>query len=53
MEEWCACIAGALTPGEYLGGLRAAGFEGAEIVESKPYVAQGHESSIIRALKPR
>ena len=53
MEEWCACIAGALTPEDYLGGLRAAGFEEAEIVERKPYIAQGHESNIIRAVKPR
>jgi SAM-dependent methyltransferase len=52
MEEWCACIAGALSPGNYLAGLRAAGFENAEIVETKPYIAQGHESAIIRAIKP-
>ncbi|MEK6709732.1 MAG: arsenite methyltransferase [Nitrospinota bacterium] len=53
MEEWCACIAGALSPGEYLAGLRAAGFEEAGVVESKPYIVQGHASAILRAAKPR
>ncbi|MBI3126609.1 MAG: methyltransferase domain-containing protein [Candidatus Tectomicrobia bacterium] len=52
MEEWCACIAGALTPGEFLEGLRAAGFEQAQIAERKPYIAEGHESMVITAEKP-
>lgn len=53
MENWCACLAGAI-PGEtYLDGLRGAGFETAEILNSKPYVEAGLESATIRAMKAR
>ena len=52
-EEWCACIAGAISEEEYLGGLRAAGFEEAEIVSRTPYLVEGLESAVVRAVKPR
>jgi arsenite methyltransferase len=48
---WSACIAGALTREEYRQGLREAGFEEAEIVDSHP-VEDGFWSAIIRARKP-
>jgi arsenite methyltransferase len=48
---WSACIAGALTREEYGEGLREAGFEDVEIVDSHA-VGDGFWSAIIRARKP-
>ncbi|MFC7303870.1 arsenite methyltransferase [Streptomyces monticola] len=45
------CIAGALSFAEYRSGLRAAGFEGIELVPTHQ-VADGMHSAIIRATKP-
>lgn len=52
-DEWCACISGAISEEEYLGGLREAGFEEAEIVSRMPYLVEGLESAVVRAVKPR
>lgn len=52
VEDWCACIAGAISEAEYLDGLRAAGFESPEIVRRVPYLLEGLESATIRAMKP-
>lgn len=52
MENWCACLAGAIPAEKYLGGLRDAGFEAVEILNSRPYVEEGLESATIRAIKP-
>lgn len=35
-ELYAACVAGALDEADYVGGLRAAGFEGVRVVETKP-----------------
>ncbi len=51
-DEWCACIAGAISEEDYLGGLRAAGFENPEILGRRPYLVEGLKSAIIRAVKP-
>jgi SAM-dependent methyltransferase len=51
-DEWCECIAGAISEDDYLGGLRAAGFEGAEILGRRPYLVEGLKSAILRAVKP-
>ncbi len=51
LEEWCACIAGAISEADYIEGLRAAGFENPEILDRKPYVADGLESATVRADK--
>ncbi len=48
---WSACIAGALTREEYRRGLRDAGFEDVEIVDSHN-VGDGFWSAVIRARKP-
>jgi arsenite methyltransferase len=48
---WSACIAGALTRDEYRDGLRTAGFEDVEIVDSHS-VGDGFWSAIVRARKP-
>lgn len=53
VEDWCACISGAISEEEYLGGLRAAGFENAEIVYRTPYIEEGLESATVRADKPK
>jgi SAM-dependent methyltransferase len=50
-EEWCECIAGAISEEEYLGGLRAAGFESAEIISRAPYLVEGLQSAIVRGVK--
>jgi arsenite methyltransferase len=50
-ERWSACLAGALTRGEYEAGLRAAGFEAVEIVDTHS-VGGGFASAVIRARKP-
>ena len=52
-EDWCACIAGAISEEEYLSGLRESGFEGAEILTRKPYIAAGLVSVTIQAIKPQ
>lgn len=46
-----ACIAGALSQAEYLGGLAAAGFAGASVTFTSE-AAPGIHSAIIRAVKP-
>jgi SAM-dependent methyltransferase len=51
MEEWTGCIAGALTRSEFERELRAAGFEGIEIVETHRVNDQA-ASAIVRAHKP-
>jgi len=51
-ERWSACLAGALARDEYEAGLRAAGFEAVEIVDTHS-VDDGFASAIIRARKPR
>jgi arsenite methyltransferase len=48
MEQWTGCIAGALTRAEYDAGLRAAGFEAIEVVETHRVHDQA-ASAIIRA----
>lgn len=50
-EDWVACIAGAISEKEYLGGLRKSGFENAEILTRKPYLAEGLLSVTIQAVK--
>jgi SAM-dependent methyltransferase len=49
--SFAGCIAGALSRGEYVDGLAAAGFEDAE-VEFTNEVASGMHSAIIRAARP-
>jgi SAM-dependent methyltransferase len=53
VEDWCACIAGAISEEDYLGGLRAAGFEKATILRRTPYISEGLESATIHAVKPK
>jgi arsenite methyltransferase len=50
-ERWSACLTGALTRSEYAAGLRSAGFEDVEMVDTH-VVADGYASAIIRATKP-
>ena len=50
--SYAACIAGALSRGEYLDGLAAAGFTGASVTFTSG-TAPGMRSAIIRAVKPR
>ena len=52
IEDWCACIAGAISEDVYIAGLREAGFAQVEIINRKPYVAPQLASATIRALKP-
>ncbi len=52
VEDWCACIAGAISEEDYLGGLRSAGFKKAEILRRTPYISEGLESATIHAVKP-
>lgn len=52
IEDWCACIAGAIGEEAYMAGLREAGFIDVEIINRKPYVAPQLASATIRALKP-
>ena len=49
--SYVGCIAGALSRGEYLGGLRAAGFTEAEVTFTHE-VAPGMHSAVVRAVKP-
>jgi arsenite methyltransferase len=48
---WVGCIAGALSHGEYLAGLEAAGFESVS-VEFTHAVADGLHGAIVKAVKP-
>ncbi len=50
-ESWSACIAGALTRGEYRNGLIETGFVDVEVIDSHA-VMEGFVSAIIRARKP-
>ena len=52
IEEWCACVAGAIEEEAYLSGLRAAGFGEAEILSRKPYSSPGLISATVHARKP-
>ncbi len=52
MQEWTGCIAGALTRVEFEQGLRDAGFESVEIVETHRVHDQA-ASAIVRAQLPR
>jgi arsenite methyltransferase len=49
--SYVGCIAGALSKSEYLAGLAAAGFTGAEVTFTRE-VAPGMHSAIVRAVKP-
>jgi arsenite methyltransferase len=48
--SWCACVAGALSGGEYVAGLEAAGFEDVT-VEFTHEVAEGMHGAIVKAVK--
>ncbi len=52
LEDWCACVAGAIRADAYRDGLRAAGFTDVEILRRRPYVTPELESATIRAVKP-
>ena len=52
IEDWCACIAGAISEHAYTAGLRDAGFANVEIIGRKPYVTPELASATIRAVKP-
>ncbi len=52
IEDWCACIAGAISEHAYTAGLREAGFANVEIIGRKPYVTPELASATIRAVKP-
>ena len=52
IEDWCACIAGAIRDDAYIAALREAGFVDVEIISRKPYVAPELASATIRAVKP-
>ena len=52
IEDWCACIAGAIGEDAYVAGLREAGFVDVEIIGRKPYVTPELASATIRAVKP-
>jgi len=49
--SYVGCIAGALSKSEYLAGLAAAGFTGAEVTFTRE-AAPGMHSAIVRAVKP-
>lgn len=48
--SWCGCVAGALSRGEYIAGLEAAGFENVS-VEFTHQVAEGMHGAIVRGIK--
>jgi SAM-dependent methyltransferase len=48
--SWCGCVAGALSRGEYVAGLEAAGFDDVS-VEFTHAVADGMHSAIVRGVK--
>jgi arsenite methyltransferase len=48
--SWCGCVAGALSRGEYVAGLEAAGFEDVT-VEFTHEVAEGMHGAIVKAVK--
>jgi SAM-dependent methyltransferase len=48
--SWCGCVAGALSRGEYVAGLEAAGFEDVS-VEFTHVVADGMHSAIVRGVR--
>ena len=48
--SWCGCVAGALSRGEYVAGLEAAGFDDVS-VEFIHAVAEGMHSAIVRGVK--
>jgi len=48
--SWCGCVAGALSRGEYVAGLEAAGFDDVS-VEFTNAVADGMHSAIVRGVK--
>jgi SAM-dependent methyltransferase len=48
--SWCDCVAGALSSGEYVAGLEAAGFEDVS-VEFTHEVAEGMHGAIVKAVK--
>jgi arsenite methyltransferase len=50
--SWCGCVAGALSQGEYVAGLEAAGFEDVR-VELTHDVADGMHSAIVQAVRAR
>jgi SAM-dependent methyltransferase len=49
--SYAGCIAGALSEGEYVAGLEAAGFVDIDVERTHP-VADGMHSAIVKALKP-
>jgi arsenite methyltransferase len=48
--SWCGCVAGALSRGEYVAGLEAAGFEDVS-VEFTHEVAEAMHGAIVKAVK--
>jgi hypothetical protein len=48
--SWCGCVAGALSRGEYVAGLAAAGFDDVS-VEFTHAVADGMHSAIVQGVK--
>ncbi len=54
-ESWCSCIDGTLTKENYIGSIKAAGFESIEILSEQPYLDEkdGRKitSLLIRAVK--
>lgn len=52
LEDWCACVAGAIRADAYRDGLRAAGFADVEILRRRPYLTPQLQSATIRAVKP-
>jgi SAM-dependent methyltransferase len=48
--SWCGCVAGALSRGEYVAGLEAAGFEDVS-VEFTHEVAQGMHGAIVKGVR--
>jgi SAM-dependent methyltransferase len=48
--SWCGCVAGALSRGEYVAGLEAAGFEDVS-VEFTHEVAEGMHGAIVKGVK--
>ncbi|HUH20664.1 MAG TPA: methyltransferase domain-containing protein, partial [Gaiellaceae bacterium] len=47
---WCGCVAGALSRGEYVAGLEAAGFEDVS-VEFTHEVAEGMHGAIVKGIR--
>jgi SAM-dependent methyltransferase len=53
LQDWAACVAGAIPKDEYLRAIEQAGFEAVEIVSERAYAASPIASVTVRAVKPR